>query len=160
MIRIRLPVGKSLEDVVDEFDSSWRAKNAIWNGKDSPWSEIKEVFASLQRCKCAYCERVLQGAPSENKVESDIEHFRPKKKTVVVRGETAAKSGRADGYAWLATIVLNYLLSCKTCNSSLKKNYFPTLLSGIVIAYLKIMKYFKIFAHEIHESHERKKKIC
>ncbi len=130
MIRICLPSGKSLEDVIDEFNPSWRADNVVWDGASSPWSDIKEVFASLQGCKCAYCERVLQGTPSENKVESDIEHFRPKKKTVVGRGEIPAKSGRADGYAWLATNVANYLLSCKTCNSSLKKNFFP--ISGSV----------------------------
>ena len=33
-----------------------------------------------------------------------------------------------------------------------------SLLSGIVFAYLKIIKYFKIFAHEKHERDERMKK--
>jgi hypothetical protein len=131
MIRIALPVGQSLEDVVDAFDPTWRGKNVVWDGKNSPWSDIKEVFVGLQLGKCADCERLVQADLNENKVESDVEHYRPKKKTTAwVSRDTKVKTGRSAGYVWLAVNVGNYLLSCKTCNTTHKKNGFP--IAGLV----------------------------
>ncbi len=128
MIRILLPDGKSIEDMVDEFDPDWRTKYAVWNGKGSPWSKIKDVFTSLQFGKCAYCERRVQAEIKRGKVQSDVEHFRPKNAvkpwsssdTTLVVGQ-----GVAAGYDWLATNVANYTFSCKECNSTYKGNYFP-----------------------------------
>ena len=121
MIRYELPTGQSLEAVVDAFDATWRSKNTVWDGSSSPWSDIKPVFVRLQCGKCAYCERLIQANEAEKKSESDIEHYRPKKKVAL----TAQNSGRVTGYPWLATSVGNYLLSCKTCNTTRKKNIFP-----------------------------------
>ncbi len=130
MIRIALPLGQSLENLVDAFDPTWRGKNAVWDGKNSPWSDIKEVFVGLQLGKCAYCERLVQADRQENKVESDVEHYRPKKKTTAWVSDTKVKTGRSAGYVWLAVNVGNYLLSCKTCNTTHKKNGFP--IAGLV----------------------------
>jgi hypothetical protein len=122
MIRVRLPQGKSIADLVDEKYPNWRGKNAVWDEKSSPWSDIKAVFGKLQYGKCAYCERPLQAHADEDKYDTDIEHFRPKQKVTAWGGLAA---GRLDGYAWLATEVQNYLLACKACNSGQKKNHFP-----------------------------------
>ncbi len=127
MIRIRLPVGKSIESVVDEFDADWRSVNLIWTG-GNPWSEIKEVFASLHFGKCAYCERLVQAELKQGKVQSDVEHFRPKKEVKPWHSSGAllvVQQGIFTGYSWLATNVENYNFACKECNTILKGNYFP-----------------------------------
>jgi 5-methylcytosine-specific restriction endonuclease McrA len=127
-IRIRLPVGKSIEDVVDEFDADWHGNNTVWDGKSSPWSEIKEVFVSLHYGKCAYCERLVQAELQRGKVQSDIEHFRPKKEVKPWSSSDASlvvQQGVSTGYSWLATNVANYIFACKECNSIQKGNYFP-----------------------------------
>lgn len=101
----------------------------------SIWSEVKVVYMRLQYSKCAYCERQLE-SEEYGRIEHDLEHFRPKKKSkpwklpqalqqagVVL---TSPVSGTADpGYHLLAYNPLNYCTSCKTCNSRLKSNYFP-----------------------------------
>jgi hypothetical protein len=128
MIRVVLPAGKSVENVVNDFDPGWRSKNKTWNGTGSPWSEIKEVFVSLQFGKCAYCEQLVQADTKTGKVLSDVEHFRPKKETTNWTSSDTSitvQSGLASGYSWLATNVQNYALSCKECNTSRKGNDFP-----------------------------------
>lgn len=89
------------------------------------WSEIKPIFVEHQREKCAYCERRLGSAG----IEWDVEHFRPKRKVDAwsPRDKSTKRTGRADakGYYLLAFNQLNYLVSCKPCNSNYKKNYFP-----------------------------------
>jgi len=101
----------------------------------SIWSEVKVVYMRLQYGKCAYCERQLE-YEEYGRIEHDLEHFRPKKKAkpwqltrdlqeagVVL---TQPVSGNADpGYYLLAYNPLNYCTSCKTCNSGLKRDYFP-----------------------------------
>jgi hypothetical protein len=89
------------------------------------WSEIKSVFVAHQQEKCAYCERRLGSAG----IEWDLEHFRPKARVDAWSSPDNAikRTGRADerGYFLLAFNQLNYLASCKSCNSLYKKNYFP-----------------------------------
>ncbi len=104
--------------------------------EDSPiWSEIKAIYIRLQKGKCAYCERKLEGEVF-GKIEWDVEHFRPKKTVKKWRlpgtlnrediNPTPPLSGNKDpGYHLLAYHPLNYCVSCKTCNSTLKKDYFP-----------------------------------
>ena len=128
MIRVKLPHGKSISALIDEYNPTWRKKNKIWDGgKSSPWSEIKPIFVGLQFGKCGYCETRVQYSLSTNKYDSDIEHFRPKNRTTswLPNGNSSVLMGYADGYFWLATKVENYLLSCKTCYSELKGNNFP-----------------------------------
>jgi hypothetical protein len=128
MIRVVLPAGKSIENVVDDFDSGWRSKHKTWNGTGSPWSDIKEVFVSLQFGKCAYCEQLVQADTKTGKVLSDVEHFRPKNQTTnwtSLDTSITVRSGLASGYSWLATNVQNYALSCKECNSTRKGDRFP-----------------------------------
>lgn len=97
----------------------------------SLWTKIKQLYIDLQNSKCCFCEKPLEG-----KIEQDVEHFRPK--TVVKPWRVPAKltaegitvkqpaDGSAeDGYSQLAYQPFNYAMSCKTCNSTLKKNLFP-----------------------------------
>jgi len=95
------------------------------------WSEIKQVYISLQGSKCAFCEKWLE----DEKIEHDVEHFRPKGK--VKRCEVPASmknagiairqpaTGDEPGYRRLAYHPLNYVAACMTCNRILKKSYFP-----------------------------------
>jgi hypothetical protein len=109
---------------------------ALASGEADPefpslWAEIKEVYIRLQRSKCVYCEKELEDQP----IEHDIEHYRPKKEVarwVVPRalarqGIVVKQPSRGGelGYRLLAYHPLNYAASCKTCNSILKRNFFP-----------------------------------
>ncbi len=128
MIRFVLPVGQSLEDLVDAHDPTWQTTYADWSGEGNPWGKVKKVFAKLQFGKCAYCERRVQSGSDTNKYESDVEHYRPKKATTIWKSSQIPRpiqAGFSTGYVWLATNVSNYVLACKTCNSEYKGNHFP-----------------------------------
>lgn len=95
------------------------------------WSQIKSAFIKLQKNKCAYCERQL-GNDRRSRIEHDVEHFRPKSsvklwpdaggplKYKFVTGDASEK-----GYYLLPYNIFNYTTACKTCNSTLKTNFFP-----------------------------------
>jgi hypothetical protein len=97
----------------------------------SLWSEIKQVYIDLQHSKCAFCERPLEG-----RIEQDVEHFRPKGKVSawsppqglldegLVLRQPADRSDE-PGYTHLAYHPLNYVMSCKNCNTVFKRNLFP-----------------------------------
>ncbi len=95
------------------------------------WSEIKQVYIALQGSKCAFCEKWLE----DEKIEHDVEHFRPKGKIKRCEVPTSMKSagitirqpasGDEPGYLRLAYHPLNYVAACMTCNRILKKSYFP-----------------------------------
>lgn len=70
------------------------------------------------RGKCCYTER-----RRDNKLERDVEHFRPKAK---VTGEN-----NHPGYWWLAYSWDNLLISSKVSNSIYKANHFPLLPGGV-----------------------------
>ena len=82
---------------------------AYWRNDD-----VREPLWSIHHGKCCYCER-----KREIKRESDIEHYRPK-------SEVAGEDNH-PGYWWLAYEWTNYLYSCKPCNESFKRNFFPLL---------------------------------
>lgn len=99
------------------------------------WSEVKRVYMELQEFKCGFCERRLEKSRFGN-IEHDVEHFRPKKRvddwpTDAITEERGLSYdfdlGDSDptGYFLLPYHHENYLISCKTCNSALKRNYFP-----------------------------------
>ena len=101
----------------------------------SIWSRIKTVYMDLQFDKCGYCERKLE-SPEFGKVEHDVEHYRPKKKakpwnvpaSLAQEGIslTSPAAGSHDpGYHLLSYHIFNYCISCKPCNSTLKKDLFP-----------------------------------
>ena len=73
---------------------------------------MREPLWKIHYGKCCYCER-----KREIKRESDIEHYRPKSE---VTGEDDH-----PGYWWLAYEWTNYLYSCKPCNETYKRNFFP-----------------------------------
>jgi hypothetical protein len=124
---IRLPSPAEVDREVDAENASWRTRAAARTAavisagaytRGAPdWSEIKPAFMRLQRIKCAYCERPLETAH-----ELDVEHFRPKQKTIAWGGHP---TGRPEGYYWLAWDVRNYAVACKPCNSGLKADRFP-----------------------------------
>ena len=142
-----------LRDAIRAGDAQWLAKArrataaCIAAGKyvkedadgktiDGLWGDIKEVFIRLQQGKCCYCERLLE-SPEFGRIEHDVEHYRPKSRlrnwfTPAVRADfpdwpaALGQSGaQAKGYHRLAFDPRNYATSCKTCNSTLKSDYFP-----------------------------------
>ncbi len=139
---IRYPVSRAdLEESIRGESRTWledaRAKTEGFRGlrryeeEAGTWSKIKGAFIKLQHGKCAYCES-KRGEDDESKIEHDVEHFRPKSQ---VRAWPPKKRklkypfalGEADktGYYLLAYNVFNYAVTCKTCNSIYKSNYFP-----------------------------------
>jgi hypothetical protein len=126
----------------------------------SIWSEIKLVFMEQQHDKCCYCERKLE-SKEFGKIEHDVEHFRPKSRvqdwfTLDVLADfadwpaTLRRSGASSkGYYKLAFDPRNYATACKTCNSALKRDYFPIggtrRVAGASPSALKTEKPFLIF---------------
>lgn len=92
------------------------------------WSEIKPVFIALQFNKCAFCERQLEGV-SVGLIEQDIEHFRPKGHInswlSIDNNIVMTAPPNEGGYFKLPYHLFNYSASCKPCNSTLKRDYFP-----------------------------------
>lgn len=106
------------EDVTAQMQAA-----GIYLEEAGRWGEVKQIYMHLQHGKCGYCERQLSGG---QKREHDIEHFRPKSR---VDAYPAADFFTGDahpaGYPLLALNPLNYVVTCKTCNSDWKRNYFP-----------------------------------
>ncbi len=143
---IRYEISKQrLEELLEAEKPGWTAKArerterfaelGYYKESSSIWSRVKIVFMRLQHAKCAYCERQLE-SEEYGRIEHDLEHFRPKKKVKPWKPTEALEragvtltepvSGSFDpGYHLLAYNPLNYCTSCKSCNSSLKGNYFP-----------------------------------
>lgn len=139
---IRYAVAKAKLDAdITAMNATWFADAAaVLAGLPSPpassdfkplWSKIKQLYIELQNSKCCFCEKPLEG-----KIEQDVEHFRPKaevqpwKVPARLAAEGIAVRQPADGsaevgYSQLAYQPFNYAMSCKTCNSTLKKNLFP-----------------------------------
>ncbi|MBT9545119.1 MAG: hypothetical protein IV090_06995 [Candidatus Sericytochromatia bacterium] len=98
------------------------------------WSEIKSVYMRLQGGgKCAYCERKMESVEL-GRIEQDVEHFRPKgnikawpvpPEIVAADISFATVPPAGKGYYLLAFHLFNYAATCKPCNSTLKKDYFP-----------------------------------
>lgn len=123
MIRITRPdeVPRSLQP--QAVEKSLKAIRAIAaNGKptsdqfDRLWGkeDVRRALWAMQHGKCAYCERLRA-----DRIESDIEHFRPKAEVTMAPAH--------KGYWWLAYRWSNLFFSCKICNQSFKKNWFPVL---------------------------------
>jgi hypothetical protein len=111
------------------------AKDFNEPAKQNSWGKIKVVHMTLQHDKCAYCERKL-GSKRYGKGEHDMEHYRPKNAVKAWPTEKMKKNGKykypfttggaaEKGYYLLAYNAFNYATACKSCNSSLKSNYFP-----------------------------------
>lgn len=127
---------------VDTASSNWRndaqTRTALhiaagnYTADDPHWSAIKSAFMKLQHFKCAYCERRLE-SQEIGRIEHDLEHFRPKKRVVnwppknlKSKFPFATGGSMNGGYYWLGHDFHNYAVSCKVCNTVLKKQYFPT----------------------------------
>lgn len=131
----------NLEELVEEHKPGWLDRAATrtetfvdqrrYDESSSIWSEIKPVFIRIQGAKCIFCERALEGGPF-GPIQHDLEHFRPKgsvkkwpKRGHPIRYDFEMGSAARTGYYWLAYDLMNYATSCKSCNSTLKSNYFP-----------------------------------
>ncbi|HEY5890263.1 MAG TPA: hypothetical protein VIW94_06155 [Acidimicrobiia bacterium] len=143
---IRYPILENqLRSRVEELRPGWLEKVALrtevfraageYNESSGAWSEIKSAYMDLQGFKCGFCERRLEKSVYGN-VEHDVEHFRPKAKVKkwpsdsdrTERGinfQFPLGDDEDNGYYLLAYELENYLISCKTCNTRLKANYFP-----------------------------------
>lgn len=139
---IRYPISSAdLKDSITATSATWfdRAATVLENLPDVPessdfkgiWSEIKEVYMDLQHSKCAFCEK-----PLENRIEQDVEHFRPKSEVtqwtppqdLIDAGVVVKQPADGEpemGYRFLAYHPFNYAASCKNCNSVFKGNFFP-----------------------------------
>jgi len=104
----------------------------------SIWSEVKPVFMKIQHGKCAFCESLLGKQIAFDLINQDVEHFRPKngveawpteklKDKLKLPTDLPESKHNARGYTFLAYHELNYSVACKTCNSTLKANHFPTI---------------------------------
>src|SRR5579863_10191998 len=140
MIRYRIEQAVLKQRIMDK-SATWftRAAAALEELPDDPkssdfkgmWSEIKEIYMDLQHSKCAFCEK-----PLENRIEQDVEHFRPKTEVahwtppqdLIDEGivlKQPADGSTEMGYRFLAYLPFNYAASCKNCNSVFKGNFFP-----------------------------------
>lgn len=134
-----------LEARIDAAAPGWRAKAEArtkafraagrYDETSAIWSEIKAALLDIQKRKCAFCERKLEGEPY-GLVESDVEHFRPKNEVPAWPTDAIVKKRRIaydfgtgrpypSGYYLLAYALLNYSVACKACNTPLKSNFFP-----------------------------------
>ena len=90
---------KELKELVEKGElKSSSFNNKLWSN-----DTVKSFLHKSQHRKCCYCER-----KRDQKIDSDVEHFRPK-------SEVKENSGH-PGYWWLAYEWNNLLISCKTCN--------------------------------------------
>jgi len=78
---------------------------------------VAHTLWHFQQHKCCYCEHTISW-----KLESDVEHFRPKTR---IQGVP-----QHPGYWWLAYAWDNYFLACKICNTQYKGNQFPLAENG------------------------------
>lgn len=143
MIRYRVPSRKKFEAEIERQAPGWleearrrtaafKAKKEYFEPPDPNWSRIKPVYMKLQFNKCAYCEVKLSGGERGN-VEHDIEHYRPKKnvgawpnkKRLKKLGYDFPTGDKGGGYYLLPYNIFNYATSCKICNSTLKRDFFP-----------------------------------
>jgi hypothetical protein len=102
-----------------------------YSEKQGSWSKVKQVYIDLQFGKCAYCERKF-GVDEKSRIEHDVEHFRPKSsikawppKGGKLHYEFRTGTASTRGYYLLAYNPLNYMVSCKKCNSPYKSDHFP-----------------------------------
>ena len=79
-------------------------------------NSVKNSLIACHNGKCCYCER------KRDRVEIDVEHFRPKRSVTENRED---KEKKYPGYYWLAYNWQNLFLSCKGCNITWKGTSFP-----------------------------------
>lgn len=96
------------------------------------WGDYKNIFIQHQGDgKCGYCEtRITAASPGA------VDHIRPKAGVIYLKNKKKQKIGKDrvrqedeklnPGYWRLAYDWYNWIFVCDTCNSSWKKNQFPT----------------------------------
>lgn len=132
MIKINKPVqipitlrARGVVETQNDCDIVGANHGDFLSGDEKLRDPISEVYGSIpvkrdlvnsHNGKCCYCER------SRDKVEVDVEHFRPKRAVAENREDTVKLY---PGYYWLAYNWDNLFLSCKGCNQTWKKCSFP-----------------------------------
>lgn len=110
------------------------ASGGVLNSKDFQnfWGDYKEDFSKCQGDgKCGYCETRITAAS-----HGGVDHIRPKTEVIYLKDKTKQKIGKdrkreedgklKPGYWRLAYNWYNWIFVCDICNSSWKKNQFPT----------------------------------
>ena len=97
---------KKIEFYKDLRDSNGKIRSR-WN-LPTYQEDIKKVLFNTTGGECAFCGKKV----SES--DFDVEHYLPK-----------------EQFPYLAYSFENYLCSCKHCNQSLKKTYYPKSLDSI-----------------------------
>ena len=97
---------KKTEFYKDLRDSNGKIRNR-WN-LPTYQEDIKKVLFNTTNGECAFCSRKVGDS------DFDVEHYFPK-----------------EQFPYLAYSFENYLCSCKHCNQSLKKTYYPKSLDSI-----------------------------
>ncbi|WP_242206634.1 HNH endonuclease family protein [Aestuariivivens insulae] len=132
-----------IEKLVKAHKSNWldrakkktdkyRTAGKVTDKNGHIWSEIKEVFMTIQGNKCAFCETELEGQ-NYGKGVHDVEHFRPKNRITKWKpskefnslGISITSTTNIKGYHLLTYNLLNYSMSCGPCNQTLKSDRFP-----------------------------------
>lgn len=143
---IRYPVTRAtLIRRIDSEKPNWRKRAKVLTDepfkqgttelKAGIWSDIKAVYMRLQHNKCGYCERQFE-SERYGKIEHDMEHFRPKgsvaqwpsteiEKERDIQVDFFTGDASDSGYLHLWHHPLNFLTSCKTCNTIFKSDFFP-----------------------------------
>ncbi len=105
------------------------AKLAYIKTKDDIWKDLGKEFIAHFGNKCWYTDAANYGA------RLDVEHFRPKAKTVELTVEDCKEAEDAlllklpepkrEGYWWLAFHTENLMLCAQVMNREEKRNFFP-----------------------------------
>lgn len=140
MIRYHITI-RQLVSKINKHKPSWwsrarrnatilRDNNAYVEPPSPIWGEIKTIYITLQKDKCAFCERKL----TKRRKDYHVEHFRPKCGVKVWPDPIAQNDYKYDfptgnefneGYYLVAYHPLNYSVTCEHCNVGLKSSYFP-----------------------------------
>ncbi len=108
---------KELEKARQVFETSGRKGGyARFQFRLHRHPDVRKTLVQLFNGKCAYCESRV-----DEKMGSDVEHFRPKKGCIDDKGTLFPHH-----YWWLALSWSNLYLACVACNRA-KKNRFPIL---------------------------------
>jgi hypothetical protein len=104
-------------------------KLAYIKTKDDIWKDLGKEFIAHFGNKCWYTDAANYGA------RLDVEHFRPKAKTVEITVEDCKEAAndqllklpdpKREGYWWLAFHPENLMLCAQVMNREKKRNFFP-----------------------------------
>ena len=105
--------------LADQADYNSGTKSLKYNNGLYGHDEVRAELNRIQHGKCCYCEAKIPLPYAYGHVE----HYRPKGFSLQDENDLP----HYPGYYWLAYEWTNLYLSCVSCNSAYKRNYFPLL---------------------------------